>query len=147
MFEELAVNTNLYASLKRENVANGRGMWQEDRKSISNQPGIGIRRRSWRETTAAELKVWFGLIIKMGVHREPALPLHWNKRARASWRQISKKPLPVRVQQSHLRSRLRLSSYRIPQTVCHLLDSNKSKYIFMSQIQGWSLQPSSGTTS
>ena len=54
------------------------------------------------------------LTIKMGVHREPALPLHWNKRARASWRQISKKPLPVWVQQSHQRSRLWLSSYWIP---------------------------------
>jgi len=40
-------------------------MWQEDQKSISNQLGIGIRRRGWRETTAAELKVWFGLIINV----------------------------------------------------------------------------------
>ena len=50
----------------------------------------------------------------MGLHRESALPLHWNKRARAGWRQISKKPLWQHRRQTQPRT------YHIPKSCMSL---------------------------
>ena len=74
IFELLAVNTNLYAMSK-------------------GKPGSGSRARQWKATTAAELRIFIGLTIKMGLHKEPRLGLYWSKRGRNGWRKISKRPL------------------------------------------------------
>lgn len=56
-FDVLVQNTNSYAGLK----------------------GAGDNgRRRWRPTSAAELKVFIGIIIYMGVHKAMHGPLYWN---------------------------------------------------------------------
>lgn len=73
VFEQLAVNTNLYAELKQDS---------------QTQPGK--QRRKWHKTTASELKVWIGLIIHMGLHKEPSISLYWSKGSSYGWRKIKK---------------------------------------------------------
>ena len=51
------------------------------------------RIRPWRETTAGELKVWIGIVIKMGLYRELALARYWSKKGRNGRRKVSKKPI------------------------------------------------------
>jgi len=94
VFEQLAANTNLYAKSKREE---------------KKDPGLKAVRR-WKETTPGELRIFIGLIIKMGLHKESRLALYWSKRGRNGWRKISKRPLqryrirsakyPYRIQRS-----------------------------------------------
>jgi len=65
---ELTVNTNLYAEIKRSSLGEGR-------KTAKNQhldAKANTHSRVWRATTAAELKVWLGLVIEMSLHREPS---------------------------------------------------------------------------
>src|SRR5437764_12862440 len=57
-FETIATNTNTYAAL-----------------SGAGQPG----KRAWRETTAAEIKVFIGILIYMGVHQSPQVEDYWNR--------------------------------------------------------------------
>ena len=76
VFEQLGAiaNTNLYAKSKRE-----------------EKKGTGLKAvRRWKETTPGELRIFIGLIIKMGLHKEPRLGLYWSKRGRNGWRRISK---------------------------------------------------------
>jgi len=77
IFELLAVNTNLYAKSKGK----------------PSSSSAKLRVRQWKETTAAELRIFIGLTIKMGLHKEPRLRLYWSKRGRNGWRKISKRPL------------------------------------------------------
>ncbi|PWW78561.1 hypothetical protein C7212DRAFT_173316 [Tuber magnatum] len=44
----------------------------------------------WKETIPGELRIFIGLIIKMGLYKEPRLVLYWLKRGRNGWRKISK---------------------------------------------------------
>lgn len=57
VFEELARNTNAYAALK----------------------GAGSQGRPWRVVTAAELKVWIGLVVYMSVVRQSRLAELWYR--------------------------------------------------------------------
>jgi len=77
VFEQLAANTNLYAKSKRE-----------------EKKGTGLKAVGrWKETTPGKLRIFIGLIIKMGLHKEPRLGIYWSKRGRNGWRRISKRPL------------------------------------------------------
>ena len=73
IFEQLAVNTNLYAELKQNS------------KTLP-----GRQCRKWHNTTASELKVWIGLIIQMGLHKEPSTSLYWSKGSSYGWRRVKK---------------------------------------------------------
>lgn len=77
LFELLAVNTHLYAKSK------------EKPSSGSAKPRVC----QWKETTAAELRIFIGLTIKIVLHKKPRLGLYWSKRGRNRWRKISKRPL------------------------------------------------------
>ena len=65
MLELLATNTIFYAEGERE------------RKTSQSQESQPTRVELWsRETIAAELKIFGGLIIKMGLHKEARVPLY-----------------------------------------------------------------------
>lgn len=104
------MNTNLYAEIKRSS-SGGR------RKATNNHhlgPKANTHCRVWRATTAAELKVWFGLIIKMGLHQESSPAQHCSKEGRNGWRKTSTRPL---LRQRYLSSRRR---YRVPKNCMSL---------------------------
>jgi hypothetical protein len=59
LFQTITTNTNRYASLQRMKVP------QE-------------RAREWSDLLLEELYVFIGVIVYMGVHEEPAIPMYWN---------------------------------------------------------------------
>ena len=71
--EQLAVNTNHYAELK-----------------LNSKTKPGNQCRKWHKTEASELRVWIGLIIRMGLHKEPSTSLYWSKGGSNGWRKIKK---------------------------------------------------------
>jgi len=99
VFEHLATNTNLYARGKKENQTS------QSQKGRPNR--LGAERR-WKEITAAELKVFIGLTIKMGLYKEAMVPLYWSRKRQNGWRKISKRPL------QRYRERLAKPPYRVP---------------------------------
>lgn len=70
--------------------------------------------RSWKDTTSHELKVWIGITIKMGLHKEAALALYWSKAGRNSWRKVSRRPV-----QRHRRLATQ-PKYRVPRNCMSL---------------------------
>lgn len=60
-FELMSTQTNLY-------------------KSQYNDENLGphARLRKWYDTTAAEMKQWFGLVILTGIIEKPSLDLYWS---------------------------------------------------------------------
>lgn len=103
MFELLATNTNLYTEGKRKGKTS---------QSQESQPTRA--ERWWTETTAAELKIFVGLTIKMGLHKEARVPLYWSKRGQNGWRKISKRPL------QRYRSLSAKKPYRVPRNCMSL---------------------------
>lgn len=73
VFEQLSVNTNLYAEIK-----------------LNSNIQLGKQCRKWHKTSASELRVWIGLIIQMGLHKEPFTSLYWSKSSSNGWRKIKK---------------------------------------------------------
>ena len=61
IFEKIANSTNAYAHLKRH---------VDDEKEFQG--------RSWKNTNAAEIKVFFATLIYMGVHNSSRLDLYWR---------------------------------------------------------------------
>ena len=79
VFEQLAINTNLYANLKRKE-------WD------TLQPGDQKKiLRSWKDTTPGELRIFVGFTIKMGLHKEPGRALYWSRQGRNGWTKIWKR--------------------------------------------------------
>ena len=77
IFVELAVNTNKYAEIKRK----GQGRERQARMIPVETPS-NMHSQKWTPTSASKLKIWFRLTIKMGIHREPSISLHWSKEGR-----------------------------------------------------------------
>jgi len=107
---ELAVNTNKYAEIKRK----GQGRGGQARMTPAETPS-NMHSRKWTPTSASELKIWFGLTIKMGIHREPSISLHWSKEGRNGWRKTSFRPV---LRQRHLASPRR---YKVPKNCMSLV--------------------------
>jgi hypothetical protein len=58
IIQQIATNTNTYAQMHR--------------------PPVPLRSRPWFNTNINELKVFIGILIYMGVHREANVPSYWN---------------------------------------------------------------------
>jgi hypothetical protein len=65
IFEFISQSTNEYA--QRKQAASGRS-------SSEFSPG-----RAWKDTTIADIKVFFGILIYMGVHQSPRVDLYWRQ--------------------------------------------------------------------
>src|SRR5437879_1937498 len=63
IFEILARNTNSYARLKQVDKRTGRAQF-------------------WKDTSAAELKIFFGIIIYMGLFKSASVQDYWRKDGR-----------------------------------------------------------------
>ena len=61
LFETITINTNRYANIQRLST-----------ESADNQA------RLWTDLLVEELYVFIGVIIYMGVHEEPQIPMYWN---------------------------------------------------------------------
>ena len=120
VFEQLAVNTNLYAKLKQDS---------------QTQPGK--QRRKWHKTTASELKVWIGLIIHMGLHKEPSISLYWSKGSSYGWRKIKK---PTRRAQWSGKQAL-YGKFRVPKSCMSLNRYEQLKKYFHISDPRVSLEP------
>jgi hypothetical protein len=61
MFEKISESTNEYARRKRVKLDDA-----------------VFHEREWKDTNAAEIKVFFAILIYMGVHRSPQVEEYWN---------------------------------------------------------------------
>ena len=110
IFVELAVNTNKYPEIKRQDQGRGGRARMTPGETTSN-----LHSQKWTPTSASELKTWFGLTIKMGIHRVPSLSLHWSKEGRNGWRKTSFRPV---LRQRRLASPCR---YKVPKKCMSLV--------------------------
>ena len=114
VFKQLAINTNLYANLK-------------PKKWDTLQPGDQKRTlRSWKDTTPGELRIFIGLTIKMGLHKEPGRALYWSRQGRNGWTKIWKRSV-------HTSGRRRLAKKvhcRLPQNCMSLNRYEQLKQYF-----------------
>ncbi|KAL1956703.1 hypothetical protein VTO42DRAFT_6853 [Malbranchea cinnamomea] len=61
IFDKIADSTNAYARAKLPKIHDA-----------------NTHARSWKDTNAAEIKVFFGILIYMGVHESPREDLYWR---------------------------------------------------------------------
>jgi hypothetical protein len=64
LFWEIANNTNTYAQMSRPPIP------------LANLPRTN--QRPWYNTSVPELKIFVGILIYMGVHREPSVECYWR---------------------------------------------------------------------
>lgn len=123
IFAELAANTNKYAEgkIKPKSRVGGKKTRQQGKSVFERR---GQQSRKWVPTLAGELKVWFGLTIKMGLHREPSIALHWSKEASNGWWKTSLRPV---LRQLYLSSP---RQYKIPENCISLIRYQQIKRYF-----------------
>lgn len=63
IIEKISQSTNVYAKRKRD----------------SEMENEEIKPRSWQKTNAAEIKVFLGILVYMGVHRSPRIDHYWRE--------------------------------------------------------------------
>ena len=68
IIQSISQSTNEYAQRKR--------VRDNDSDIDSPRPGAG---RSWKDTTAVDIKVFFGILIYMGVHDSPRIDHYWRQ--------------------------------------------------------------------
>lgn len=71
IFEYISQSTNEYAQLKQEREAD-----ESESPETETTPSGS---RAWKDTTAADIKVFIGILIYMGVHVSPRMDHYWRQ--------------------------------------------------------------------
>ena len=71
IFEYISQVTNEYAKWKQEREANK----SESPKTLPTPSG----HRAWKDTTAADIKIFIGILIYMGVYVSPRVDHYWSQ--------------------------------------------------------------------